>query len=215
MTDYPYLIATKRLGEYFEKIQEVGQPDVADGGFLQSIGFEARNDRRILGVWEFIGLIDESKKPTERWIQHLNKDQAPKVLAGAIREAYSDLFRTYSNANEQEDQVLSNIVRAASPKLSPNVVGLVVTTFKGLCERAYFGDDTTEVSESAAGEPAPDVPKAAEEVTTPAAQPTASVTSDRAQPTVHVNLQVHISPEAGPEQIDQIFKSMAKHLYEK
>jgi hypothetical protein len=33
------------------------------------------------------------------------------------------------------------------------------------------------------------------------------------QPSVHIDLQIHISPEASPEQIDQIFASMRRHLY--
>ena len=32
-------------------------------------------------------------------------------------------------------------------------------------------------------------------------------------PSVHIDLQIHISPEASPSQIDAIFASMAKHLY--
>lgn len=32
-------------------------------------------------------------------------------------------------------------------------------------------------------------------------------------PSMNINLQIHISAEASPEQIDQIFSSMAKHLY--
>jgi len=35
------------------------------------------------------------------------------------------------------------------------------------------------------------------------------------QPSIHIDFQVHISPEATPEQIDQIFASMRRHLYEK
>lgn len=35
------------------------------------------------------------------------------------------------------------------------------------------------------------------------------------QPTLHIDLQVHISPEASVDQIDAIFASMAKHLYDK
>lgn len=31
-------------------------------------------------------------------------------------------------------------------------------------------------------------------------------------PSVHVDLQIHISPEATPEQIDQIFDSISRHL---
>ena len=35
----------------------------------------------------------------------------------------------------------------------------------------------------------------------------------QSQPSVHIDLQIHISPEARPEQIDQIFASMRRHLY--
>lgn len=33
------------------------------------------------------------------------------------------------------------------------------------------------------------------------------------QPNLHIDLQIHISPESTPEQIEAIFSSMAKHLY--
>jgi hypothetical protein len=33
-----------------------------------------------------------------------------------------------------------------------------------------------------------------------------------ALPQLHVNIQLHISPDTSPEQIDRIFESMAKHL---
>lgn len=33
------------------------------------------------------------------------------------------------------------------------------------------------------------------------------------EPTIHIDFQIHISPEAKPEQIDQIFASMRRHLY--
>lgn len=32
-------------------------------------------------------------------------------------------------------------------------------------------------------------------------------------PSIHVNIQLHITPEVSTEQIDQIFSSMAKHFY--
>lgn len=34
-----------------------------------------------------------------------------------------------------------------------------------------------------------------------------------AQPSVHIDFQIHISPEASTEQIEQIFASMRRHLY--
>ncbi len=33
------------------------------------------------------------------------------------------------------------------------------------------------------------------------------------QPSIHIDFQIHISPEASVEQIDQIFASMRRHLY--
>jgi hypothetical protein len=33
------------------------------------------------------------------------------------------------------------------------------------------------------------------------------------EPIVHINLQIHVSKDASLEQIDQVFKSMAKHIY--
>lgn len=33
------------------------------------------------------------------------------------------------------------------------------------------------------------------------------------RPNLHIDLQIHISPESSPEQIEAIFASMAKHLY--
>ena len=34
-------------------------------------------------------------------------------------------------------------------------------------------------------------------------------------PGVHINLQIHVSSDATPDQIDKIFESMAKHIYRK
>ena len=33
------------------------------------------------------------------------------------------------------------------------------------------------------------------------------------KPNLHIDLQIHISPDSTPEQIECIFSSMAKHLY--
>lgn len=41
------------------------------------------------------------------------------------------------------------------------------------------------------------------------------VGSGLGEPSVHIDIQVHISPDATAEQIDQVFESMAKHLYPK
>lgn len=39
------------------------------------------------------------------------------------------------------------------------------------------------------------------------------ITTKEEQPSIHIDFQIHISPETTPEQIDQIFTSMRRHLY--
>jgi hypothetical protein len=43
--------------------------------------------------------------------------------------------------------------------------------------------------------------------------PPATPSTGRPAPGININLQVHISADATPDQIDQIFASMAKHIY--
>jgi hypothetical protein len=40
-------------------------------------------------------------------------------------------------------------------------------------------------------------------------------TAHSIEPSLNINVQIHIPAEATPDQIDQIFKSMAKHLYQR
>lgn len=69
---------------------------------------------------------------------------------------------------------------------------------------------TTEkpaVRESVAAEAATD----AQSQPGPSRPPTPSTTL--ADPSVHIDIQIHIDSSASPEQIDQVFASMARHLY--
>ena len=46
-----------------------------------------------------------------------------------------------------------------------------------------------------------------------AAEPPTPLGNSQSGPTVHLDIQIHIPADATPEQIDQIFSSMARHLY--
>ena len=43
--------------------------------------------------------------------------------------------------------------------------------------------------------------------------PADSMDGNQTTPALHIDIQVHIAPDASAEQIDKIFESMAKHLY--
>ncbi|MCB9389079.1 MAG: hypothetical protein H6512_05730 [Acidimicrobiia bacterium] len=82
-----------------------------------------------------------------------------------------------------------------------------------------------EVPDAPASEPAKKTPSrkpstSAKQVPPRVAEPTAQsepqtpvTPPSQAGPSLHIDIQIHIPSDADPEQIDQIFASMAKHLY--
>lgn len=63
--------------------------------------------------------------------------------------------------------------------------------------------------------PAAEAKSAQPAVTVSQVEEAPQVSSVRTTPTLHIDLQIHISPDASSTQIDSIFASMAKHLYGK
>ena len=57
--------------------------------------------------------------------------------------------------------------------------------------------------------------KSVSPVRTQATQSASPVPSPQGMPGVSINLEIHISADASPDQIDKIFESMAKHIYGK
>ncbi len=208
MAEYPYMNATSKIEDFFVKIKRMGAPPSLTKEWLDSIGFTSQNDRRIKRVLEQINFIDSAGSRTSKWDDYLEKSKAEAVMAGAILEGYSNLFDAYPDAYQRTDEELKSFFWSSDRTLSPNTVMIMVNTFKTLCSMADFsaalvtGASSAEngnMSHAKGGKPL---------VTPP--QPIESPT-----PTLHIDFQVHIAADAPPEQIDQIFESMAKHLYGK
>ena len=217
MADFPYMNATKRLEPFFSKIQSLGVPNKPiDNEWLALIGFETKNDRQIKGVLKFIGFITDSKKPmpTDRWRIYLGgKQRSKRIMAEGIKQGYSALFEQYPKADQCSYEDLWSFFKVKSGK-SDGTVTLILATFRKLCSLADFSqedDDTPEdqkVVDSA-------------ESSTPVAEPkeTSKPGDEQRSPTfssgLNINVQIHISSDAKPNQIDKIFESMAKYLFNK
>jgi hypothetical protein len=204
MAEYPYTTVLSKLKPLLEKIKDVGIPQNANSKWLNSIGFTASNDNSLLTVFKFVGLIDQSGVPTEIWRQFRGPNKG-SALANAIRDSYKGIFDVYPDAQDRTPQELAHIISISS-SAGKQVIDKTVRTFQILCEEADFsatGPAFQSIEENNQGE------------------------VDRSEDTkknhlegnqnlsIHINIQVHISPEATSEQIDKIFESMAKHLYRK
>ena len=204
MAEFPYTPKPSSLPDFLAKIQTIGRPDKVTLKYIASLGFKSKSDRYISGILKSLGFTDSSGIPTGRWQTYRDKRQAQAELAVAIREAYSDLFAVYPNAHRKDDEALKNFFTSTT-SVGEKAVSYMVRTFKTLCKLADF---------TSIPQPSP----AVQPVTPPATMPQLAEEVVRTEPTqtiapsLNFNIQVHISPDASADQIDQIFASIAKHL---
>jgi hypothetical protein len=148
-----------------------------------------------------IGVPD---KVTTRWLPTIGfrGHASGHALATAIQDSYAELYKTYPDAHSRGAEELKAFFRGHS-SYGAQAVAKAVGTFQALCQNAEFSGSQKSKQASAA----PQVRVA--EVNGPPPRSTGSTEN----PSLHIDLQIHISPEATPDQIEKIFESMAKHLY--
>jgi hypothetical protein len=202
MADFPYTTVPGKIKPFLVKIRDVGVPPKVTVQWLKSVGFTSSNDASLVGILRYIGFTDASGVPSASWTQYRGSGHKA-VLGEAIRQGYADLFAVYPDANQRTQSELDDVFSTSSSG-GKQVIAKTVSTFKALAEQAEF---------SPVGERT-DLHLVSGPLHTAAAPRSAtSATRNLVGPPLHIDVQIHISPEASAEQIDQIFASMAKHLY--
>jgi hypothetical protein len=157
----------------------------------------------LVGVLKFIGLIDQSGIPTANWNAYRGANHRI-VLGEAIRTGYADLYAVYPDAHARTNTELQHVFSTSS-SAGQQVVSKTVQTFKSLVEEADFPLNAAPTETKMQSGP----------LHMPAAMqaPQIPQVPSSGGPEVHIDIQIHISPESTAQQIDKIFESMAKHLY--
>lgn len=203
MAEYAYTTVTGKIKEILTKVRTTGRPTKLTVAHLKTLGFTSSNDSTLIGVLKFIGFIDASNIPTSVWNEYRGAHHKT-VLAKAIRVGYADLFAVYPDANTRSNSELSHVFSTSSSAGS-QVINKTVATFKALVEEADFSAESEPTETTLRSGPLHEPAAAAARPLTP--------TSHSTNPEVHIDIQIHISPDSSHEQIEKIFESMAKHLY--
>lgn len=213
---YP-MISEKNWWDLRNQFKKTIPANVNTSYIKSLLGFNSDDSARnnIIIPLKQIGLIDEDGKPTALatdWRSDEKYSSACKMMLDRLYPGeLTDLF--------PDDEI--DIAKVKSwfmdtGSIGQSAAGKVANTFM-LIRSAKIRQLPEKVSVSAKKV----TKRAKEEVSKEILQPTPVVAAallgnnepTHAVPSMHIDIQVHISPDASADQIDKIFESMAKHLY--
>jgi Family of unknown function (DUF5343) len=208
MADFPYMTNPNAIKKFLEHIQKAGVPDKVTTRYLVQSGFKSTNDRPLIGVLKSIGFITSDGTPTPVWQSYRNRTSGPKVLAGVLQKAYSDLFRLYPDAHRKDNEALRNYF-SAHTKVAESTLALIVSTFRALCASADFADP---VQPNQNPEPEEEVPTLGQ----PGARQKVIVVEEKvrsATPAININIQLQLPATDDAKIYDNLFAAMKKYLF--
>jgi len=187
--------------------------------------------KNLLSPLRRLGLIDSDGKPTDRAIRWRNDDQYAAVCEEIRKDIYpQELLDTFPDANSPRSSVEKWFANAT--RVGEGASKKMATLYFLLTEADPTGQEsssatikvpkpskTTSSAPKSNGSGAKKVatdnsngkaysPTELETKIPPPSQRVSSIV-----PSLHIDIQIHIPPDASAEQIDQIFASMSKHLY--
>jgi hypothetical protein len=194
MADFPYVPNPAGLKKFFTHIQSAGVPEKVTIKYLEKVGFKSTNDRYFIGILKFLGFIDSSGVPTDMWSKYRSRSNAAATLGGAIQSSYDDLFRTYPDAYRKDNEALRNYF-SPHTKVAESTLGLIVSTFKALCELANFEGVEPVQPKKPEGKPTGVLPPGSSQI-----------------PAVNINIQLQLPATDDATIYDKLFAALKRHL---
>jgi uncharacterized protein DUF5343 len=176
------------------------------------------NAREIVTQLQYLGLIGEDGRPTDVAEDWRHDETYSKACKAMWQSVYPDELREAAG----EDRAAAQRWFARRKKVGDNAALKMAITY-GLVASADVADAPDQTKAAPAGKPERAARAAAPK---PAADRKANAKASAGEagqqnarnspggsPSLHIDVQIHIAADATTAQIDQIFASMAKHLY--
>ena len=202
----------------FAAIRGAQAPERFSTRFLASLGFKSAQDRLFISVLKSLGFLSSAGAPQDRFFQYLDETQSEKVLAEAIRDAYSDLFQINKNAHElSKSEVQNKFKTLMQGSASESVLDKMATTFVHLCKQADFRnkrasdtkvqEETSAVVEDPAGMEVDSSTAGINQIASPN-----GLASGLRLGGLHYNIQIILPESRDPKVYDALFRSLREHL---
>lgn len=174
----------------------------------------------VLAPMRELGLIDADNKPTELAQKWRHDEDYPAVCIEIRDKIYpADLIEAFPEAASENKESIKNWfmkkgqVGEAAARMYADTYILLSQADPAQSDLATVSSKRTPVkaAKKEIAQHKPQNIKATSGNDLRDIQATIPPSANRL-PAIHIDVQVHISPETSPEQIDRIFESMAKHL---
>lgn len=163
---------------------------------------------------QMLGLIDENGTLTDRGNKWRNDDSYAVACQEILDEIYPPELAGFTTADGGPDRAMvtkwfqhKNFGEANATKMA---ITYVMIAEKKVPDTAIDKEPKAKTKPTAGTAARTSKPTSTEAVT-PASPPPAA--HPVARPAIHLDFQIHIAADTKPEVVDQIFASMAKHLY--
>ena len=122
-------------------------PSRIDSDFLRDSGVAPGNEYKVAGALKFLGLVDESGRPTEKSrLLKTKGDTYSQTLKEIVRTAYADLFQRLDAGKMNRDEIYNYFVTEGG--LGAEMANKATRFFVKLCELAGIdlgsGESTPE-----------------------------------------------------------------------
>lgn len=195
-------------------------PTIVNASYVKSLlDFKSDDSARnnIILPLRQIGLIDDDGKPTPLATDWRSDEKYPAACKTILKAIYpQQLLELFPDESVDQSRVRAWFMDTAS--LGQSGAGKVTNTFILIKDAKVKQYVTASNKKEVVKKPAKKTPSVHTASTGFANVPGTQAMKQDTQfalpsPTMHIDVQVHISPDASPDQIDKIFESMAKHLY--
>lgn len=195
---------------------------------------EASASANIIPPLKSFGLIDEAGKPTDLAYDWRDDEKYPQVCKSILEKIYPQELRDLFHGSDIDVKSIERWF-ARDAKVGESAARAYAATYTMLLDgdlssarefgaKAKTAGTTGATTQTRTAKKAENKPSKKHATPKPTAIPTSAPSAQESEhgatseikkrysPNLHVDIQIHISPDSSAEQIDKIFESMAKHL---
>lgn len=213
MMSHPYISGPGNIAGMIDHLRK-SFPQTIDSSTVKKLGLAPKNESYVINALQFIGVIDEDGKKTEKaaavFSKHKDED-FEKAFAELITIAYTDLFDLQGEASWSLDRADLVTFFRNSDQTSDAIGGRQAGVFTMFAEKAgkKIGSENSPAKKSK-----PSAKPAVKKTNDKKVEKTPSTTilGDQSQFGLSVKVEINLPSDASAETYDNIFKSIRKNL---